>query len=115
MIRIDLEADSLRAALDAVTARAQDATPLMQDLAQVMAEQTRRRFQESRGPDGTPSAPNSMVTVGWRAGQSSPARVPPIRAPAGRLSESSVVAGTGRQGRSGARRTRPSRPVVGLA
>lgn len=63
MIRIDLEADSLRAALDAVTARAQDATPLMQDLAQVMGEQTRRRFQESRGPDGTPWAPNSVVTV----------------------------------------------------
>lgn len=63
MIRIDIDDESVRAALDRLIGRAEDATPAMREIGELLVERTRARFRHGQAPDGAPWAPLSPTTL----------------------------------------------------
>lgn len=63
MIQIDVTSDDLSAALTRLGAAYADLTPLFQDFGELLVERTKQNFREGSGPDGTPWAPRSQVTL----------------------------------------------------
>lgn len=59
-ITIELRED-VSAALDRAVAAAIDLTPAMRDIAGHLADETRERFETSRGPDGVPWRPSQRA------------------------------------------------------
>ena len=61
-IRIELDDDEVRAALNRLIAAGTDMTPLMRDIGEHLLNTTRERFVDQTAPDGTPWAPLSETT-----------------------------------------------------
>lgn len=63
MIEITIDDKDLRDALDRLTKRVQDLSPVMHDIGQELMHRARRRFETSTAPDGTPWKPNAPSTI----------------------------------------------------
>lgn len=63
MIRLELDDREVQRALDGLSARLSDMTPVMHRVAQVMEEGTRKHFEEERGPDGQKWKPLADSTL----------------------------------------------------
>lgn len=63
MIRIDIDDQNVRTALDRLIGRVEDASPAMREIGELLIERTRARFRQGQAPDGTPWAPPSPVTL----------------------------------------------------
>ena len=63
MIRIEIDDQAVRAALGELLRRVQDPAPALREIGELLVASTRQRFATGRAPDGTPWAPNSLVTV----------------------------------------------------
>ena len=61
-IRVELDDDEVRAALNRLIAAGSDMTPLMRDIGEHLLSTTRERFRSQSAPDGTPWAPLSEST-----------------------------------------------------
>lgn len=63
MYSIELNDAEMSAALDRLSARLSDMTPLMQDLGELLVVSTQERVQAGMQPDGQPFAPRSQTTL----------------------------------------------------
>lgn len=63
MIRLELDDRELKRALDTLSARVSNMTPVMHRIAQVMDEGTRQHFEAERGPDGQKWKPLAESTL----------------------------------------------------
>lgn len=61
---IEVKDEAVRAALKALGARVNNMAPVLQGVGDRMVERTKRRFETSTAPDGTPWKPNSAATLG---------------------------------------------------
>lgn len=61
--RIELDDGDVRAALGRLLAAAEDMTPLMDLLGAHLTQTTRERFEDGKGPDGTPWPPSARATA----------------------------------------------------
>lgn len=62
-IRIEIDDDAARAALERLAELGGNLRPAMEDIGELLIVRTRERFAASTGPDGTPWAPKSPVTL----------------------------------------------------
>lgn len=63
MIHLAIDDRAVQQALDGLSRRLSDMTPVMNRITQVMEEGTRTHFEEERGPDGQKWAPLSPATL----------------------------------------------------
>lgn len=63
MITFDIDDAELQAALNRVTGVLTDASAMMNEIGAYLRDQTEDRFPTQKGPDGTPWAPRSPVTL----------------------------------------------------
>ncbi|NTT86914.1 phage virion morphogenesis protein [Tabrizicola fusiformis] len=63
MFTVELKDQAVTAALMRAYAEMEDATPLMQDIGELLTESTKQRFLNGRAADGTVWAPNSASTL----------------------------------------------------
>lgn len=63
MIEIKLDDNDLQAALDKLIKQTQDLKPAMQDIGEYLTLSTKKRFDKSEAPDGTPWAANTPSTL----------------------------------------------------
>lgn len=66
---IDVQDDEVQALLQKLASRAGGLSPVLAVIGSDITERTKRRFETSSGPDGTPWAPNSAATLGLLAGR----------------------------------------------
>lgn len=71
MIEIKIDDAQVVAALNRLAAKAGDLRPAMQDIGEHLLVTTKRRFDTSTAPDGTPWAPNKQSTLLARLGSAS--------------------------------------------
>lgn len=75
MITIKFEDRSVLDALKHLQSRTSDLSPLMHEIGEYLTETTKRRFDISTAPDGTPWAPNSPTTIRQPLGKSGKSRM----------------------------------------
>ena len=63
MIEIKINDSEVQTALRRLLAKAQDLTPVMQDIGECLLLSTKRRFADGKAPDGTPWAANKQSTI----------------------------------------------------
>lgn len=63
MFQYELNGEASRKAIREAIGVLDDMTPVFEDIGEYLLEQRRKRFQEGRGPDGTPWAPKSEATL----------------------------------------------------
>ena len=63
MITINLNEDVLTAALQSLSMAVENPSGTMNEIADFLVKQTEKRFADEKGPDGTPWAPRSPVTL----------------------------------------------------
>ena len=62
-IRVEFDAAAVTEALNRLTDRARDMTPLMRDIGEHLLNTTRKRFEDEHAPDGTPWEPLGETTL----------------------------------------------------
>lgn len=87
MITQEINIDEITPMLDRLRVSLSNMTPVMQDLGELMVRQTKDRFPDGIGPDGSRWAPKSPVTM-QRYGSRRSNRIDPrpLFGPSGRLS-----------------------------
>ena len=63
MIRITISSPELTEALRQLGQRLDNLTPALRDIRDLLVTTTKRRFRDSKAPDGTPWAPNKPITL----------------------------------------------------
>lgn len=66
---IEVKDDAVQAVLKKLAGRADGLQPVLQAIGEGIVERTKRRFETSTAPDGTPWAPNSATTLAMLAGR----------------------------------------------
>ena len=63
MIRVHVDSSGLQARLTSLADRLEDLRPAMEQVGEYLVEAAKRRFRDSKAPDGSRWAPNSPVTL----------------------------------------------------
>lgn len=87
MVDVIINEDSFSPLLDRLAAHLSDMTPVMQDLGELLVQQTKDRFPTGTAPDGSRWAPKSPATLAaYGARKSNRVDRRPLFGPSGRLS-----------------------------
>lgn len=96
---IEIKDSGVQAVLQALKARAGNLNPALQAIGEGITERTKRRFETSTAPDGTPWKPNSAATLAMLAARLS--------------GQKSKVKKDGSLNASGARQLAGKKPLIG--
>lgn len=86
MVDIKINEDTFSPLLDRLAAHLSDMTPVMQDLGELLVQQTKDRFPTGTAPDGTAWAAKSTATLATYRRRKDRADPRPLFGPSGRLS-----------------------------
>lgn len=81
MIRLEINDTAVNRALDELSQKLDDMTPLMTGIGEFLTTSTKDRFETGRAPDGTPWAPKSPVTLAAYARRNEPVDNRPLFGP----------------------------------